>query len=184
MWRTSLRRVAQRCRFVHSVYAAARFVSARLISRRKKGDRAAAISIPMKRATDRGSNRKTNPIAETTTKTTLPLSALVLGLATLEFLDDRCPVAALAQQAFDDLAKRRLAAARVELPRRRRTHLGRRVGGRRGDRGAAHRREVGEVVAGVEQLIESKSQLLQQLRACLELVCRALVQFGDAELAR
>src|SRR5438270_9703568 len=87
----------------------------------------------------------------------------VRSLATLrlELFDDRVPLAARAQEALDGLAERPLAAARVELPRRRRPHLGRRIRGRRRDRRAQHRREVGEVVANVEDLIESNRELLR-----------------------
>src|SRR5438045_1298877 len=88
-----------------------------------------------------------------------PLNALSFGLATGEFLDERFPVAALAQEAFDELAKRAAAAGRRELPRRRREHLGRSVGGRGGDRGGGDRREIGEVVADVEDLAEVDVEL-------------------------
>src|ERR1051325_7871773 len=110
----------------------------------------------------------------------------VRSLATLrlELVDDGRPLPARAQQAFDGLAKRAFATARVELPRCRGPHLGRGVGGGGGDRRAQHRREIGQIIADVEDLIEADRQLLGDLLALGELVRRSLVQLLDAELAR
>ena len=46
------------------------------------------------------------------------LNALSFGPATDEFLHERVPFAALAQQAFDELAERAMTAASCEFPRR------------------------------------------------------------------
>src|SRR5437763_8612514 len=102
---------------------------------------------------------------------------LARSLATLrlELFDDGVPLAARAQEALDGLAEGPLAAARVELPRRRRPHLGRRNRGRRRDGRAQHRREVGKVVADVEDLIESNGEFLRHALALRKLVRGALV---------
>src|SRR5436305_2508135 len=113
-----------------------------------------------------------------------PLNALRLWLATDQLLDDRFPIAALAQEPLDELAKRAAAALRRQLPRRYAEDLGGGVGGSGGDPSAHHRRDVGKIVAGVKDLVEFQAELLQQLLGFIELARGALPQFLDPELAR
>src|ERR1051326_8403489 len=101
-------------------------------------------------------------------------SARSLATLRLELFDDGRPFAARAQQPLDRLAERPLAAARVELPRRRSEHLGCRIGRRRRDRRAQHRREVGEVIAEVKNLLESNAKLFGYALALGQLVRRPL----------
>src|ERR1051326_4864988 len=111
-------------------------------------------------------------------------SARSLATLRLELFDDGRPFAARAQQPLDRLAERPLAAARVELPRRRSEHLGCRIGRRRRDRRAQHRREVGEVIAEVKNLLESNAKLFGYALALGQLVRRPLVQLVDPQLPR
>jgi len=98
------------------------------------------------------------------------LNALSFRLANGEFLDDAIPLAALAQQPLHDLAKGAAAAAAVELPRGRVAHFRRRVRRRGGDAGGHHQREVGKVVAGVQDLAQLDVELLRQPPHFVELV--------------
>src|SRR5512142_2372648 len=112
------------------------------------------------------------------------LNALSFGPATDEFLDERLPVPALAEQALDELAERAATSPRLEFPPRRRAHLGRGVGRRGRDRDSLHRSEVRKVVAGVEDLCEREPELLREPLRLFEFAGRSLAQLGDAELAR
>src|SRR5712692_6476801 len=138
----------------------------------------------MARATGRGKRRTMKLKARRARTMTRDLSALRFRFSTLEFLDQIVPVAALAQKPLHHFSERAVAAARLKLPRRPSAHFARRVGRSGGDRGAQHRREIGKVIADVERLIEAERQFLQHAGAGVELVGGALVQLGDAELAR
>src|SRR5438552_9233972 len=91
-------------------------------------------------------------------RTSRSLNALSFGPATDEFLNDGFPIAALAQKSFDDFAQRAATAARVELPGGDADDFRRGVRRRGGDGHARHRREVGEIVARVKDLIEGDAE--------------------------
>src|SRR5437660_2676344 len=115
---------------------------------------------------------------------TRPLRALCFRFPTLEILEDGCPVAALAKKPLDGLAKRTLTATALQLPIRSVENFRRGVGRSGRDSGARHRGEIRKIVAEVKDLIEAEHQLLDQLLAGVQLVCRSLMQFRDSELAR
>src|SRR4029077_13187245 len=52
------------------------------------------------------------------------------------------------------------------------------------DSGAHHRREIGQIIAEIEDLIKAQREFVQHPLARIELVRRTLVQLLDAELAR
>src|SRR5258708_37780148 len=74
------------------------------------------------------------------------------GLATSELLDERLPLATLAQQAFHDLTEGSAPARACELPVRSLAHLRHGVRGGRGHGHAERRSEIGEGLAGVHDL--------------------------------
>src|SRR5258706_14884913 len=61
---------------------------------------------------------------EDTEKTLCDLCASVVKRFSRELANDPIPLAAFAQQPLDQLAERRVAAACIEFPCRRRMHLG------------------------------------------------------------
>src|ERR1043165_1673909 len=187
-WWNIARVMARRRRFVQSGNACARLRSAIRRSRRATCQATWPSATPHARASASGS-RCTIALTMTRMRWTMRprrarTSARSLATLRLELFDHRRPLAARAQEPLHRLAERPLAAARVELPRRCRAHLGRRIRGGGGDGRAAHRCEVGEVVADVEDLLECDGEFLRDLLALGQLVGRALVQLVDSELAR
>src|SRR5947208_9419619 len=107
-------------------------------------------------------------------RTSRSLNALSFGPATDEFLNDRFPSAALAQKSFDDFAQRAASATRIELPGGDADDFWRSIRRSGGDGHARHRREVGEIVAGVEDLIEGHAEFLREALGLFEFVRSAL----------
>src|SRR5690348_12068856 len=115
---------------------------------------------------------------------TRPLRARRFRFPTLEVLDDRFPVASLAQEAFDRFAKCSLSAAARHLPLRNIARFGCSVVWGGGDSSALHRCEIRKVVAEIEDLIEAEGELTEQSLARLQLVRRSLLQLLNSQLAR
>src|SRR5207237_8883043 len=105
--------------------------------------------MPIARTTGSGNGRATRLRALSPAAMTRPLRALRLRFPTLEILDDRFPIAALAQQPLHRLAERALAAAAGELPLRDFSHLWRGVFRCGGGFGAPPRRRFRKLLAGV-----------------------------------
>src|SRR5437867_8480129 len=139
--------------------------------------------MPIARTTGSGRWRATRLRADSPNPSTRPLRALRFRFPTLEFLEDGFPVAALTKEALDRFAKGTLSAAAGEFPMRRVSYFIGRVGRGGGDSGARHRRQIGKIVAEVQDLIEAEVELLHQPLAGIELVRRPLLQFVNAQLA-
>src|ERR1051326_6276103 len=157
---------------------------ARVVALRYRGVQSGNAWSRLRSAILRSRRTTCHPICPTTTPRRARTSARSLATLRLELFDDGRPFAARAQQPLDRLAERPLAAARVELPRRRSEHLGCRIGRRRRDRRAQHRREVGEVIAEVKNLLESNAKLFGYALALGQLVRRPLVQLANPRLSR
>src|SRR6202049_4715624 len=171
-------RIVERCRrALHSGNASAMFWSAMRRWLCAKCQARWPRRTPMARPTGSGRIRPHVATIRSGMKSSRDLNALRFGFSTLEFLDDGVPVAALAQQPLNRLPKCAFAAASVELPRRRFTHFGGGIRRRRGDAGPEHRREIGKVVAEVEELIEAEAEFLDQAFARFQFVCGTLMQF-------
>src|SRR5438105_9395710 len=140
--------------------------------------------MPIARTTGSGNGRAMRLRALSPAAMTRPLRALRLRFPTLEILDDRFPIAALAQQPLHCLAERALAAAAGELPLRDFSHLWRGVFRCGGDSGAQHRREIRKIVAEVEDLVEAELEFVNQPLTRIEFVLRSLMQLLNPELAR
>ncbi len=90
----------------------------------------------------------------------------------------------LAQQSLHRLAERSFTSSTRELPLCNVANFDCRVVRRSGDSRAQHRREIGKIVAEVEDLIEAEIELAHQALARIELVRGSLLQLLDSELAR
>src|SRR5579872_799242 len=179
-----LRTVSRRFLSGQSGNAMAMFCSALLRCRHTSSHVSSPKKLPRARTARSERWRAMTLVDVSAQPMTTPLRARALRFPTFEVLENGLPIAALAQQTLDRLAKRAFAAAARQLPLRGVAYLRRRVGWRGGDSGAEHRREIRQIVAEVKSLIEAKREFVQHPFTRVELVRRTLVQLLNSELAR
>src|SRR5450759_1358898 len=173
-WRNIERATARRLAWSHSGKATDMLSIAFRRSRRATWNASEPSARPIVWPVRYGMARLTRLMPRSERSRSRSLNALSFGPATDEFLNDLVPVAALAKEALDQFAKRAAAAGGVKLPRRCVENFRRGIRRRGRDQGARHRSEVGQVVAGIEDLLERDAQFLRQALRRIELVRRTL----------